>query len=174
MLNNRGVLTIYYLSVLILTLSFQGDVKKAQSLSTANYTFTLHNIIAFHPNQIQSKMMKWNDTLNDYYILDCSLQNISDTTFDSGKEMMSAFFILEDKSEITYTFRGSTILASYNTQNKQEYAQKEYDKIWGKSFPAQTTARAHVFGIEVPEGKKLIGMGFHQKKPIKRTLLLLD
>jgi hypothetical protein len=139
------------------------------TLKTDLYELTVNRIIQFHPNEIQSKLMRWNDTIKDYFILDCSLTSHSDSIFDSGREMMSAYFVLNDRQEIPYSFKGTTVIGSYNTQHKQEYSQKEYDKIWGKAFPAKTSSRAHVFGIEVPEGKKIVGFGFHQKKPTKRT-----
>jgi hypothetical protein len=172
-MKTNGSVFLLFAFVLGLTSLISTDHNK-NTLKTDLYEFSVNRTIQFHPNEIQSRMMRWNDTINDYFILDCSLINHSDSLFDSGKEMMSAYFVLNDSKEISYSFKGTTIIGSYNTQHKQEYSQKDYDKIWGKAFPAKTTCRAHVFGVEVPEGKKIVGFGFHQKKPAKRTFMELE
>jgi hypothetical protein len=50
---------------------------------------------------------------------------------------------------------------------KKKYPQEQYDLIWKSKFPANGTARAHVFGMEVPEGAKPTGIGFYLKNAAK-------
>jgi hypothetical protein len=136
-------------------------------LDMGQYIFRVHEIVKFTPDEMQSRMMKWKDAEKDYYIVDGSIENKSGETQDTGRDMLAAYFLLSDGSAFRNILRGASVLASYNVMHKNKYPQKQYDMIWGSKFPANGTARSHVFGLELPEGVTIKGMGFYQKNTAK-------
>lgn len=136
-------------------------------LDMGDYIFRIHEVVKFAPDEMQSRMMKWKDGEKDYYIIDGSIENKSGDAVDTGRDMLSAYFLLSDGTVFKNILRGASVLASYNVMHKNKYPQKQYDLIWGSKFPANGTARSHVFGLELPEAVTIKGMGFYQKNPAK-------
>lgn len=137
-------------------------------LDMGSYVFRVHEVIRFAPDEMQSRMMKWKDAEKDYYIIDGSIENKSGDTPDTGRDMLAAYFTLSDGSVYKNILRGASLLASYQVMNKNKYPQQQYDLIWGSKFPANGKARAHVFGVEVPEGATIKSIGFYQKNEAKK------
>ncbi len=136
-------------------------------LDMGSYVFRVHELTKFEPDAMQSKLMKWDDSEKDYYIVDGSVENKTADVVDTGRDMLSAYFKLSDGSVYKSILRGASVLASYQVMHKRKYPQEQYDLIWKSKFPANETARAHVFGLEVPENAKPIGIGFYQKNAAK-------
>ncbi|HKZ65577.1 MAG TPA: hypothetical protein VJ111_04445 [Chitinophagaceae bacterium] len=136
-------------------------------LDMGGYIFRVHEVVRFAPDEMQSRMMKWNDTEKDYYVIDGSIENKTGEVQDTGRDMLAAYFPLNDGSVFKSILRGASVLASYNVVNKNKYPQQQYDLIWGSRFSGNGKARSHVFGLEVPEGVTLKGIGFYQKNAAK-------
>ncbi len=136
-------------------------------LDMGNYIFRVHEVIRFEPDEMQSKMMKWNNAEKDYYIIDGSIENKTNEILDTGRDMLAAYFTLNDGNVFKNILRGASILASYQVMYKKKYPQQQYDMIWKSKFPANGKARAQVFGLEVPKGTTIKGIGFYQKNTAK-------
>lgn len=140
-------------------------------LDMGGYIFRVHEIVRFAPDEMQSRMMKWDDAKKDYYIIDGSIENETGEAQDTGRDMLAAYFPLSDGSVFKSILRGAGILASYNVIHKNKYPQQQYDLIWGSKFPGNGKARSHVFGVEVPEGVTIKGIGFYQKNTAKNKYI---
>ena len=140
-------------------------------IDMGSYIFRVHEIVRFAPDEMQSRMMKWDDAKKDYYIVDGSIENKTDEVQDTGRDMLAAYFPLSDGSVYKSILRGASILASYNVIHKNKYPQQQYDLIWGSKFPADGKARSHVFGLEVPEGVTIKGIGFYQKNAARNKYI---
>lgn len=140
-------------------------------LDMGSYIFRVHEVVQFAPDEMQSRMMKWKDAEKDYYIIDGSIENKTGEAQDTGRDMLAAYFPLSDGSVFKNILRGASVLASYNVIHKNKYPQQQYDLIWGSKFPANGKARSHVFGLEVPEGATIKGIGFYQKNEAKKKYI---
>lgn len=137
------------------------------SITMGSYIFKVHEVIPYKPSDMQAKLMRLDDRTKDYYILDCSVENTTDNALDTGRDMLSTYFSLSNGTTVKYSLRGTGHLASYHTDYTQKYPQQQYDLIWGNKFPARGKSRCHLFGVEVPEGVTIAGIGFYQKNPAK-------
>ena len=91
------------------------------SIDMGDYIISVHEIMAYHPNEMQSKMMKWNDAEKDYYIIDCSVKNKTDHSISTGKDMFSAYFSFSDGTVSSNILRGASILASWQVGKPRKY-----------------------------------------------------
>jgi len=128
------------------------------------YTFRLHEMVRFRPSEIMTKMFKLDDSKNDFYIIDASVENTSSDAQDTGRDMLSVYFKLSDGSTIRNSL---SLLSAYNADNKPKYSQDQYDQLWSSKFPSNSTARSHLFAANVPEGVTVTGIGFYEKNPAK-------
>lgn len=131
-------------------------------IDMGDYIFRVHEIIQYHPDEMQSKMMKFNDAEKDYFLVDASIESKSDQALYTGKDILTAYFILSDGSMYKNAMNGAVILGSYTVGNKGRYSQAKYDQIWGHKFPARKKARTVLYGVAAPEGTTIKTIGFHQ------------
>lgn len=143
------------------------DAPAIATIDMGNYIFRVHEILQYHPSEMQSRIMKMDDSIKDYYIVDCSIENKTNETFDAGVTAITAYFQLSDGSTFANVLRGGVILASYHVDNKKRYTQQQYDLMFSAQFPANGKSRADTYGVEVPEGVTITGVGFHRKNKAK-------
>ncbi|MBA2500131.1 MAG: hypothetical protein H0V30_10425 [Chitinophagaceae bacterium] len=146
------------------TVNLSGNTLATLDMS---YTFRLHELVRYQPGEQMTKMFKLDDAKNDYYILDASVENITGEVFDTGRDMLSVYFKLSNGNTTKSSLKGASLLAAYNTENRPKYPQKQYDQLWSSKFPANSSARSHLFAAEVPEGVTITGIGFYEKNAAK-------
>ena len=128
------------------------------------YTFNLHELVRYEPSEMMAKMFKLDDSKNDFYIIDASVENKSSETQDTGRDMLSVYFKLSDGST---TRNALSLLSAFNTDNKPKYPQSQYDQLWSSKFASNSSARSHLFAANVPEGVTITGIGFYEKNAAK-------
>ena len=128
------------------------------------YTFNLHELVRYEPSEMMAKMFKLDDSKNDFYIIDASVENKSSETQDTGRDMLSVYFKLSDGST---TRNALSLLSAFNTDNKPKYPQLQYDQLWSSKFASNSSARSHLFAANVPEGVTITGIGFYEKNAAK-------
>ncbi len=126
------------------------------------YVISVHAVTPYHPDPMQSKLMKWDDATRDYYTIDCSVTNKTDKPIDPGKDMLAVYFIFNDGTTSTNILRGASILASAQVGQKLKYPRSDYDKIWGKTISAKETVTAELFAVEAPGSATITGFGFYK------------
>ena len=150
-----------------------GDAAIA-TLDMGNYIFRVHEIIQYHPKEMQANMLKLDDSKQDYYILDCSIENKTGEPINVRLNSLSAYCLLSNNTSFGSMLRGGAILTSYNVDNGKKYPKEQYDLLWSKSFPAGGKARAHLYGVEVPEGVTVTGIGFYEKDKSKNVFVAFN
>lgn len=136
-------------------------------IDMGDYIFRVHELIAHHPNEMQSEFMKLNDKEHDYFLVDASVESKSDDIVYTGKDILKVYFVLSDGSTFKNPTRSAVIVGSYNMDNKGQFVQKSYDQIWGHQFPAKGIARTILYGVETPEGVTVKTIGFHKTDAAK-------
>lgn len=137
------------------------------TLDMGDYTFRVHSIIQYHPSEKQAKMMVLDDSKKDFYILDCSLENKTDEPIAVKENCLAAYFSLSDANTHSYSMRGVSILAAFTRDNNQPYPQPPYVTIISKKLPASEQVRCNLYGVEVPEGATITGIGFYRSDKAK-------
>ena len=138
-------------------------------IDMGDYIFRVHEIIQYHPKEMQAKLLKLDDSRQDFYVLDCSIENKTEETINVRLNSLSAYCKLSDQSTFGSMLRGGVIVTSYNLDNGEKYPKAQYDLLWSKTFPAKGKARAHLYGVEVPEGITITGIGFYEKNKTKNV-----
>lgn len=133
------------------------------TIDMGEYTISVTAITPYHPDEMQSKMMKWDDAKKDYFTISCSVTNKTNKPVDSGKDMLGVYFTFNDGTTSSNVLRGASILASAQVGRKLKHPKKNYDLIWGKNLPPKETLQAELFGVEAPEGATVSGFGFFKK-----------